>query len=107
MTNWTWKFFDALVFNENGVVDALKEVNYLLRGTRGEGEDAKAHEIGGRAAFAFFDPANFKPFADLTEADLVAFLSSVVDVEKIKAQIDAWHDAAVNIKTLPFEKIET
>lgn len=105
MTVWTWKFFDALVANEDGLTDVLKEVNYLLRGTRGDGEDAKSYEIGGRTGLGAPDPASFTPFSGLTEADLVAFVGSVVNVDALKAQIDAWHNAYANIKPLPFEVV--
>ena len=103
MTVWTWKFFDALVANEDGLTDVLKEVNYLLRGTRGDAPDAKSYEIGGRTGLGAPDPANFTAFSDLTEADLVAFVGSAVNVDALKAQIDAWFDAELAIKPLPFE----
>lgn len=105
MTIWTWKFFDALVANEVGLTDVLKEVNYLLRGTRGDAPDAKSYEIGGRTGLGAPDPANFTAFSDLTEADLVAIVGSAVNVDALKAQIDAWHDADANTKTLPFEVV--
>jgi hypothetical protein len=95
-TVWTWKFFDALVADENGVSDALKEVNYVLTGSRAD----KFYEIGGRAALGAPNPAAFVSFSNLREADLVAFVAKSVDVEAIKAQIDAWHDA--RLKKLPF-----
>lgn len=105
MTVWTWKFFDALVANEAGLTDVLKEVNYLLRGTRGDGEDAKSYEIGGRTGLGAPDPASFIPFADLTETDLIAIVGSAVNVDAIKAQINAWHDAESNTKPLSFEVV--
>lgn len=99
MTTWTWKFFDALVADEGGLANVLKEVNYLLRGTRG----GKIYEIGGRTSLGAPDPNNFIPFTSLTEANLTDFVSSAVNVVAIKAQIDVWHDAEANIKPLPFE----
>lgn len=101
MTTWTWKFFDALVVNENGLVDVLKEVNYILSGAR---ED-KIKEIGGRTGLTAPDPAAFISFANLTETDLIAIVGSVVDIAKLKAQINAWFDAEANIKPLPFEVV--
>lgn len=97
MTEWSWKFHTAKVADENGLVDVLKEVNYLLRGARNEGEDAKSYEIGGRTALGAPDPARFSPFASLTEANLVAIVGTSVSIDALKAQIDAWH----NEKTKP------
>ena len=96
-TVWTWKFFDALVTDENGVSDALKEINYVLTGLRGN----KSYEIGGRTALGSANPAAFVSFSKLREADLIAFVAKSVDVEAIKTQINAWHDA--RLKKLPFE----
>jgi len=103
MTEWSWKFHTAKVVDENGLVDVLKEVNYLLRGARNEGEDAKSYEIGGRTALGAPDPASFIPFASLTEADLVTILGSAVNIDALKHHIDAQHDDASQIKTMPFE----
>jgi len=97
MTEWSWKFHTAKVADENGLVDVLKEVNYLLRGARNEGEDAKSYEIGGRTALGAPDPASFIPFASLTEANLVSIVGTSVNIAALKAQIDAWH----NEKTKP------
>lgn len=102
MTVWTWKFFDALVANEGGLTDVLKELNYVIRGTRGEGETSKAFEVGGRTGLGAPDPENFIPFANLTEEEVASFVGSVVNVDAIKAQIDKWFDAEANIKPLPF-----
>ena len=102
---WTWKFFDALVANENGLVDVIKEVNYTLRGVYGEDDEARFYEIGGRTSLRTPVNADFKPFAGLTKTDLIAFVSNAVDVERLKAQLNAWHEAEDNIKRLPFEAI--
>jgi hypothetical protein len=99
MTVWSWKFHTAKVADENGLTDVLKSVGYQLTGTRGEGEDTKSYEIGGETALGAPDPANFIPFASLTEANLVAIVSTSVNIEAIKAQIDAWHNE--KIKPLP------
>lgn len=97
-TVWTWKFFDALVTDENGVTDALKEVNYVLTGTRG----SVAYEIGGRTQIGPANSASFVSFSSLTKEDLVSFVSGSVDVNALKAQIETWHNA--KLKKLSFEK---
>lgn len=102
MTDWTWKFFDALVVNEDGLTDVLREVNYLLRGTRGEGEDSKSYEIGGRTALGPVNQDSFIPFEYLTPENLTVILSSVLNIEAMKKQIDIWFDAEASIKPLPF-----
>jgi len=101
MTTWTWKFHTAKVANEDGLTDVLKSVGYQLTGTRGEGEDAKFFVIGGETALGAPNPANFIPFASLTAEQMVAIVGTSVNVEALKAQIDAWHDE--EIKPLPFE----
>jgi hypothetical protein len=103
VTVWTWKFFDALVVSESGLSDVLKEVNYVIRGTRGEGEDAKFYEIGGRTSLGAPDPATFVPFASLTADQMVFIVGTSVNIEALKTQINAWHDKASQIKPLPFE----
>ena len=97
MTEWFWKFYTAKVADENGLTDVLKSVGYQLTGTRGEGEDAPEFVIGGETALGAPDPASFIPFASLTEANLVSIVGTSVNIDALKAQIDAWH----NEKTKP------
>jgi hypothetical protein len=97
MTTWSWKFHTAKVADESGLTDVLKSVSYELTGTRGE----KSFVIGGKTALSAPDPANFIPFASLTEADLVTIVGTSVNIDALKAQINAWHDEVK--KPLPFE----
>lgn len=101
MTTWTWNFADARVADEDGLTEVVKEIQYSLTGTRGE--DARPHTIGGRMTLSAPDPASFKPFANLTEADLIAFISSDVNIDALKLHIAAQLDAASQIKALPFK----
>lgn len=97
MTEWSWQFHTAKVADEGGLSDVLKSVGYQLTGTRGE----KQFVIGGETALGAPDPASFTPFASLTEADMVSIIGTAVNIDALKAQVDAWHDEEV--KPLPFE----
>lgn len=98
-TNWTWKFSDARVSDEGEQKDVVKEVVYEITGTRG----GQAYSITGRTMLAAPDEEAFQPFANLTENDLIAFVSSVVNIDALKHHIEAQHDNASQIKPLPFE----
>lgn len=97
MTTWSWKFHTAKVADEDGLTDVLKSVGYQLTGARGE----KEFVIGGETALSAPDPANFTPFSSLTAEQMVDIVGGAVNIEALKAQIDAWHDEQV--KPLPFE----
>jgi hypothetical protein len=100
-TEWSWNFFDAAVIDmpELGLSDVLREINYTLRGMRGD----VMFEIGGRTSLGPPNKENFTPFAQLTRDKMVDIVSSVVDVAALKKQVDEWHDAEEKIKPLPFE----
>ena len=101
MTTWSWKFHTAKVADEDGLTNILKSVGYQLTGTRGVAPSAKEFVIGGETALGLPDPVNFVSFTNLTEDDLITIVGSVVNIEALKTQIDAWHDE--EIKPLPFE----
>ena len=96
MTNWSWKFHTAKVADEDGLTDVVKSIGYQLTGTRGE----KQFVIGGETALGAPDPENFTPFSALTEAQMITIIGTAVNIDALKAQIDAWHDE--EIKPLPF-----
>jgi len=99
VTNWSWKFSDARVADEGNLKDVVKEVVYEITGTR----SGQAYSITGRTMLAAPDEDNFQPFSTLTEANLIAFVSSSVNVDALKHHIDAQHDDVSQIKALPFE----
>lgn len=98
MTTWSWSFFDASVVDEGDMKDVVKEINYVLKGTRG----GQSFEIGGRTALGAPDAKKFKAFDGLKKADVEAMVASSVDVKALKKQIDAWIDDAAGKKELPF-----
>jgi hypothetical protein len=99
VTNWTWKFSDARVADEGDLKDVVKEVVYEITGTR----NGQAYSITGRTMLAAPEEEGFQPFSGLTETNLAAFVSDVVNVDALKHHIDAKHDDASQIKALPFE----
>jgi hypothetical protein len=101
MTEWVWKFHSAKVADEDGLTDVLKSVGYQLTCTRGEGEDIKKFVIGGETALGAPDRVNFTPFLSLTLDQMVSMIGTAVNIEALKAQLNAWHDE--EIKPLPFE----
>lgn len=96
MTTWAWKFHTAKVADEDGLTDVLKSVGYQLTGTRGE----KQFVIGGETALGKPNPESFTPFSSLTAAQMITIIGTAVNIDALKAQIDAWHDE--EIKPLPF-----
>ena len=95
-TTWTWTFRDAKVADESGLTDVIKSIGYTLRGTRGD----SVQEIGGETGLASPNPETFVPFASLTKEQTIDFVSSAVNVDALKTQIDAWLDETT--KPLPF-----
>lgn len=98
-TEWSWNFFDARVADEDGLKDVLKEVNYTLRGRRGD----VLFEIGGRTALGKPDKDKFTPFSELSREKMIDIVSASVNVNQLKKQVDEWHDAEEKKKPLPFE----
>ena len=106
MTVWEWAFGNAFVANETGLTDVVKEVSYVLRGTRGADDNTYEHmyEICGRTALGLANPDSFIPFEYLTPENLTHMVASMVNVEALKLQIDIWFDAEPKHKLLPFEQ---
>lgn len=95
-TVWTWTFRDAKVVNEDGLTDVIKSIGYTLRGTRGD----KWREIGGETGLSAPDKENFKPFSSLDKDAVIAIVSSAVNVDQLKKQVNEWLDEST--KELPF-----
>ena len=95
-TIWTWAFRDAKVADESELTDVIKSIGYTLRGTR----DDVVYEIGGETGLGAPDPETFVPFSTLTEEQAIDIVSSAVNVDAIKTQIDTWFD--LTTKPLPF-----
>jgi hypothetical protein len=102
MTTWAWKFHTAKVADEDGLTDVVKSIGYQLTGTRGTAPNEKSFVIGGETALGAADPDNFTPFASLTKEQMVVLIGTAVNIDALKAQIDAWHDE--EIKPLPFDE---
>ena len=100
-TIWTWTFSSAKVIDENGLTDVIKSIGYKLQGTR----DGVSYEIGGETGIGDPDVETFIPFSALTEEETIQIVSSAVNVNAIKTQIDTWFN--VTDKPLPFVTINS
>ena len=73
------------VFNE--LTDVVKDIEYEYTGVEGTGDDRKTAVIYRTCSLGDPDPANFKAYADLTEADVREFVKQTVNVDHNKLMI--------------------
>lgn len=66
----------------DGLTDVVHVVHWRLRG---EDADGVSFEDYGSVTMAEPDPANFTPFQDLTEADVLAWIAGEIDIDEKKA----------------------
>lgn len=94
MITYTWSF-SALdtIPSVDGLTDVVRVVHWLLRGEDADGVSA---EIFGTATMADPDPANFTPFAELTEPDILSWIAGTLDVDEHKAIVAEQIDIAKN-----------
>ena len=101
MTEWTWKFSDARVLEQDGMQDVVNEVSYVLTATR----DGQVLQSMGRVVLPKPDQNAFVPFENLTESDLLKFLAEVVDVDALKARIEACYGDPVGVQPVPLKQL--
>lgn len=101
MTEWTWKFSDARVLEQDDMQDVVNEVSYVLTGAR----DGQVLQSMGRVVLPKPDKNAFVPFENLTESDLLRFLAEVVDVDALKARIEACYGDPVSIEPSPLKPL--
>jgi hypothetical protein len=84
---YTWLFptLEA-VPSVDGLTDVVHVVHWRLRG---EDADGVSFEDYGTVTMEDPDPENFTPFADLTEADVLAWIAGEIDVAERKAIVAA------------------
>ena len=73
------------VFNE--LADVVKDIEYEYTGVEGTGDNKKTAVIYRTCSLGDPDPANFKAYADLTEADVREFVKKTVNVDHNKLMI--------------------
>jgi hypothetical protein len=73
------------VFNE--LTDVVTDIEYEYTGVEGTGDDKKTAVIYRTCSLGDPDPANFKAYADLTEADVREFVKETVNVDHNKLMI--------------------
>ena len=71
----------------NDLADVVKDVEYEYTGVEGTGDDKKTAVIYRTCSLGDPDPANFKAYADLTEADVREFVKETVNVDHNKLMI--------------------
>lgn len=78
-----------VVPSEDGLTDVVKSISWTRLGTEtvGEGEEAKTYTAGfpGVTPCPFPNPESFIPYANLTEAEVEAWLEQLLDVPFIDA----------------------
>ena len=83
---WTINALDAKVAVEDGNENVVYTVHWGLSATDETGEHTVS-SIGTHGVE--YDADNFTPYADLTKADVIGWLEAGLDVESIKAGLDA------------------
>jgi hypothetical protein len=83
---WTINALDAKVAVEDGNENVVYTVHWSYSATDKTGEYS-ASSIGTHGVE--YDADNFTAYADLTEADVIAWLEAGLDVESMKAGLDA------------------
>lgn len=87
MVNFKWNVNPLdCVISEDGMTNVVKIVNWRLIGTD---ENGVSSDIYGAQSFPAPSQENYIPFDELTQEIVVGWLSSVLDVPAMEAQIEA------------------
>jgi len=84
--NWTINALDAKISNEDGNENVVYTVHWSYSATDETGEHS-ASSIGTHGVE--YDADNFTAYADLTEEQVIGWLEAGLDVESMKAGLDA------------------
>lgn len=79
---WNVNTMDAAP-SEDGLINVVKVVHWRLSATDG----AYHAETYSTVSLDSPDPSNFKPFNELTEAEVISWLESKLDVEQLKTSL--------------------
>lgn len=89
--------------SEDGLSDVVKTAHYTVDATDVDGVTVGAY---GSVSFDSPDAATFKPYADLTELEVIGWVKEKVDVVQIEAQlaqaVELKRNPPVVVKDLPW-----
>ena len=87
---YTYKINNVRVYSTDDLTDVVGEVDYTYTASEGTGDDKVTASHDFMATLNKPDKDNFKPFADLTEANVRDFVKSVADVEGNKGILNLY-----------------
>ena len=95
MVNFKWNVNPMdCVIDEDGLTNVVQTVHWRLIGTD---ENGVSSDVYGAQSFPKAEAEGYIPFEDLTEEIVVGWLTSVLDVPAMEAQIEA----AINLINNP------
>ena len=93
MVNYKWVIasLDAKI-QDGELSNIIETVHYRYQATDGE----HTADVYGSVGLEAPDAESFKPFEEVTEADVIAWLEAKLDVEAMQSGLDAQLDAIAN-----------
>ncbi len=101
MTEFTWTFTTfEVALSEDGLTNVVKSINWTIRGN----DDGVIDSVTASTGLGAPNTASFTNYDDITEQWAIDAVSSVIDIEAIKAGIQASidHQKQVVRKVPPF-----
>lgn len=93
MVNYNWIISDLVAKIQDGELSNIIEtVHWRYQATDGE----HTADVYGSVGLEAPDAESFKPFEEVTEADVISWLESKLDVEAMQSGLDAQLDAIAN-----------
>jgi hypothetical protein len=93
MVNYNWVISDLVAKIQDGELSNIIEtVHWRYQATDGE----HTADVYGSVGLEAPDAESFKPFEEVTEADVIAWLEDKLDVEAMQSGLDAQLDAIAN-----------
>jgi len=101
MTDFTWTFTTfEVALSEDGLTNVVKTINWTIRGN----DNGVIDSVSASTGLGAPDVNSYTDYNDITEQWAIDAISSVVDIEAIKAGIQASidHQKKIVRKTPPF-----
>jgi hypothetical protein len=90
---YSWIISDLVAKIQDGELsNVIETVHYRYQATDGE----HTADVYGSVGLEAPDAESFKPFEEVTEADVISWLESKLDVEAMQSGLDAQLDAIAN-----------